>query len=209
MTLDIIGAGFGRTGTQSMKRALELLGFGPCHHMEEVITKSDVQLPLWHNTAMSKNRDWDHIFRGYRSSIDWPSAFFWRELSEHYPDARVLLTVRSSESWYKSFSNTIQKIMRDPSQIPAHEDRLFAEMVWEIVNLGSLDGGMSDKTKAVEKYEENIHLVQSTIPADRLLTYELGSGWEPLCDWLGVPVPDAPFPRGNTVEDFFKIGRKD
>ena len=99
MTLSVIGAGFGRTGTESMKRALEILGLGPCHHMKEVIADPE-QTRLWRSIARGSEANWDEGFAGYNASVDWPSSYFWRELSAHYPDAQILLTVRSSESWY-------------------------------------------------------------------------------------------------------------
>ncbi len=110
MSLSVIGAGFGRTGTASMKMALELLGFGPCHHMKEVTTPQQNQ--YWLAAAMGQVMEWDRVFDGYGSCIDWPAAFFWRELSEYYPDAKILLTVRDSESWYQSMENTIFKVLK-------------------------------------------------------------------------------------------------
>ena len=110
MALSVIGAGFGRTGTESMKLALEALGLGPCHHMKEGLPNPE-QISLWRAVARGEPADWDQIFEGYRSAVDWPAAHYWRELAAHYPDAKVVLTVRSPESWYASMENTILKVI--------------------------------------------------------------------------------------------------
>ena len=111
MALSVIGAGFGRTGTESMKLALETLGMGPCHHMKEVLANPE-QVALWRSAAQGDLPDWEDAFAGYSSAVDWPAAYFWRELSEYYPDAKILLTVRSADSWYASMANTILKTLK-------------------------------------------------------------------------------------------------
>ena len=119
MSLSVIGAGFGRTGTESMKTALEILGFGPCHHMKE-LNANPTQRTLWRGIARGNTPDWEQAFAGYRSCTDWPSAFYWRELSAAYPDAKILLTLRDAESWYASVQNTILKSLTgnaDPDSV--------------------------------------------------------------------------------------------
>ena len=119
MGLSVIGAGFGRTGTESMKLALETLGLGPCHHMKDVLGNPR-QIDLWRSAARGERPDWDEIFDGYIAAVDWPAAYFWRELSAYYPDAKILLTVRSPESWYASMANTILKVLEtstDPQSL--------------------------------------------------------------------------------------------
>ena len=106
MTIKVIGAGFGRTGTDSMREALTILGFGPCHHMFEVNADPE-QRRLWRGLAKGAAPDWSQLLAGYVSCVDWPSAFYWRELTEAFPDARVVLTDRSPESWWESFEKTI------------------------------------------------------------------------------------------------------
>jgi hypothetical protein len=106
MALEVIGAGFGRTGTMSMKSALEIIGFGPCHHMMEV-TSNDAQRDIWRAIAAGETPDWEQAFAGYRSTVDWPGAYFWRELAARYPAAKIILTVRDPESWFESATNTI------------------------------------------------------------------------------------------------------
>lgn len=192
MSLSIIGAGFGRTGTASMKIALEQLGFGPCHHMKEVTTPE--QKNYWLAAAEGQIMDWDQVFEGYSSCVDWPAAFFWRELSEFYPGAKVILTVRDSESWYKSMENTILQVLKAKSDAHAVANRLVGDQLF--------GGRFDDKDYMVGLYEQNTRDVQARFPKDRLLTYELGSGWGPLCQFLEKPVPKIDFPKTNSAEEF-------
>ncbi|VAW85113.1 hypothetical protein MNBD_GAMMA16-2190 [hydrothermal vent metagenome] len=193
MTLSIIGAGFGRTGTASMKSALEMLGLGPCHHMKEVMASSEQTL-LWRQVAQGNLSSWDEVFNGFNSAIDWPAAYYWRELSEYYPNAKILLTVRSSESWYTSMVNTIFKILKSSTDPDSVGSKLIAQ--------GVFDGRLDDPEYAIAMYEKNIAEVQATFNQDRLLTYNLGDGWEPLCRFLDKPVPDTSFPRSNSKDEF-------
>lgn len=193
MTLSIIGAGFGRTGTHSMKLALEMLGFGPCHHMAEVMSNPE-QLAKWRAIADGAAPDWDDVLSGYRSAIDWPSAFYWRELAAHYPEAKVLLTVRSPESWYKSFSNTILEGIGPESNPESFGFKVIRNRIF--------GGRPEDRDVAIAAYEKNIADVRAAIPSSRLLVYEVGDGWEPLCKFLGVSVPGAPFPSSNSTDEF-------
>ncbi len=199
MTLALIGAGFGRTGTESMKLALEQLGLGPCHHMKEVLANPE-QLEIWRAIARGDPPDWEAAFAGYGSAVDWPSAFFWRELSEVYPKAKIILTVRSSKSWHKSMSNTIFKVLdasTDPESIGL---KLIAERVF--------GGRFLDRDHAIAVYEKNNADVQAAFDDDRLLVYHLGDGWEPLCRFLNRPVPDTPFPRSNSTAEFTEMMKK-
>jgi hypothetical protein len=193
MALAVIGAGFGRTGTESMKLALETLGLGPCHHMKEVLSNPR-QLDIWRAAAQGDLPDWDEAFAGYRSTVDWPSAYFWRELSAYYPEAKILLTVRSAESWYESMVRTIMQVLRTSTDPASIGKRLIAEKVF--------GGRFDDRSHAIAVYQANIAAVQAAFPPDRLLTYNLGDGWEPLCRFLGRPVPDTPFPKTNSTEQF-------
>jgi hypothetical protein len=193
VALEVIGAGFGRTGTESMKQALERLGFGPTHHMTEVL-ESPEQIALWRAIAAGAPADWDIAFAGYRSAVDWPSAFFWRELADHYPGAKVLLTLRSAESWYESFSNTILPFLGPDESPEAIGPKLIGERVF--------GGRAGDRAHAIAVYERNTADVEAAFPPERLLTFRLGDGWEPLCRFLGVPAPNEPFPRTNSTEAF-------
>lgn len=192
MALAVIGAGFGRTGTDSMRRALEELGFGPTHHMKEVLA-DPAEIARWRAISAGGTPDWDAVFAGWRSAVDWPSAFFWRELAAHYPEAKVILTVRDPDSWYASFAATIQRhtMEGDPESLGR---RLIGERVF---------GGRSDdRAHAIAVYERNTADVQAAIAPERLLVFRLGEGWERLCPFLGVPVPDTPFPHVNTADEF-------
>lgn len=193
MGLEVIGAGFGRTGTESMKLALEALGFGPCHHMKEVLA-DPARVALWRAIARGDAPDWDAAFAGFRSTVDWPSAYYWRELSAHYPAARVVLTVRDAESWHASMEKTIFRHIGGDSDPDSVGVRLIREQVF--------GGDIDDRAHVIAAYEKNIADVQAALPADRLLTFRLGDGWEPLCRFLGRPVPDTPFPRVNAAETF-------
>ena len=192
MSLSVIGAGFGRTGTASMKLALEQLGFGPCHHMKEVTTPE--QKSYWLAAAEGQEMEWDQVFEGYGSCLDWPAAFFWRELSEFYLDAKIILTVRDSESWYKSMENTIFQVLKAKPDVQTVAVKLIGERLFE--------ERFDDKDFVVGLYEQNIRDIQAAFSSDRLLTYELGSGWEPLCHFLDKPVPETAFPQSNSTEEF-------
>jgi hypothetical protein len=189
----VIGAGFGRTGTESMKLALELLGLGPCHHMKEVLPNPE-QLALWRSIANGDPPDWERAFAGYQSAVDWPSAYFWRELSGYYPDARIILTVRSPESWYSSMENTIFKVLRESTDPASIGRKLIMEKTF--------DGRIDDRDHVMAVYRENIARVQQAFTAERLLTYELGEGWERLCRFLRKPIPDTAYPVSNSTEEF-------
>ena len=193
MALSIIGAGFGRTGTESMKLALEALGMGPCHHMKEVLSNPD-QVALWRSVAGGRLPDWDEAFAGYNCAVDWPGAYYWRELSAYYPDAKILLTVRDAESWYASMEMTILEILKagtDPDSVGS-----------KLIGHGVFGGRLDDRAHIIAMFEKNTADVQAAFGGERLLTYTIGDGWEPLCRFLGKPVPDTPFPRTNSADEF-------
>ncbi len=193
MTLSVIGAGFGRTGTASMKMALEILDLGPCHHMKE-LNANPAQRALWRSIARGNTPDWNQAFAGYRSTTDWPGAFYWRELSAFYPDAKILLTVRDAESWYSSMRRTIFKSLAGSSDPDSVGVTLIAERIF--------DGRLDDRAHAVGVFEKNIADVQAAFGADRLLVHNLGDGWDNLCRFLDKSVPDTPFPHSNSAAEF-------
>lgn len=199
MSLKVIGAGFGRTGTDSMRLALNKLGFGLTHHMLEIIEKPDEQ-QSWRDVALGAPPDWDHLFEGYSSCVDWPSAFYWRELSGVYPEARVLLTWRSPESWWTSFENTILKALLIPDDPNSLGQSLIAEQVF--------GGRPDDREHAINVYQDHVDDVMATVPADRLLLHKIGDGWEPLCAHLGVAVPKEGFPKRNSTSEFLNRFKK-
>ena len=208
MTLSVIGSGFDRTGTKSLKIALEQLGLGPCHHMEEVADHPE-QLDGWRVAAKGEPVNWQDIYAGYRSTVDWPGAHYWRELAEAYPDAKVIHTTRPSEKWWASFSNTIAKILTEiGSGDISQEIETIPEMAHAIVAEQTFGGRCADKDVALEAFEKRQADVLSSIDAERLLVFEVSQGWEPLCEFLGVPVPGEAFPRSNNREEFWDIVQK-
>ena len=201
MSLEVIGAGFGRTGTMSLKLALEQLGFAPCHHMAEIFAHPE-QAPAWHDAAKCPPTDWRAFLKDYRATLDWPSCYFWRELGEAFPDAKFLLTERDPEAWYKSMSQTIFEIMARSGEVaddPVRGPQL--RMARYIVEERTF-GGRTDHDHAIAVYRAHNEAVKRTIPPERLLVYDVSEGWAPLCKHLGVVVPETPFPRTNSTEDF-------
>jgi hypothetical protein len=201
MTLSVIGAGFGRTGTNSIKKALEQLGLGPCHHMEEVFGNPS-QLPHWELAANGQTVKWERVFEGYHSAIDWPSAHYWRELADYYPEAKVLLSVRPFERWWSSFTGTIMQVLEDRDAIADAHTRAVATMAYKIIAEDTFSGLMSDKATAQIAYEKRIDDVKQTIRADRLLIFDVSEGWSPLCSFFNLPEPQMEFPRSNSTADF-------
>ena len=197
MALKVVGAGFGRTGTLSLKTALEKLGFGPCYHMAEVFPRPE-HVAMWHGLAFGHAMDWDELFGGFRSTVDWPAARWWREIAAHYPDAKVLLSVRDPEAWYKSVIDTIYQPMKLPAPNGAPEIvRLQSEMIRKSVLAETFDNRFEDKAHAIDVFKRHNQEVRDTIEPVRLLVFDVREGWAPLCRFLEVPVPDGPFPRLN------------
>ena len=201
MPLQVVGAGFGRTGTKSLKMALERLGFGPCHHMFEV-RSNPKQLPYWEGAVRGDVMNWDEVFSEYKASVDWPSAAYWRELADHFSDAKVLLSVRPAADWVKSIHDTIYASLLKAVKDPEGAGRNRREMAYELIVKQTFSGKLGDTAYAMSVFEDHISEVQRTIAPDRLLTFNVTEGWVPLCSFLDVPVPDEPFPLTNTTADF-------
>ncbi len=178
-----------------MKHALEMLGYGPCYHMLEVLPNTE-RVQTWRAAARGDLPDWHQAFAGFAATVDWPGAFFWRELSEFYPNAKILLTVRDSDSWYKSMENTILPLLRSTTD----PDSIGAKLVIE----GVFGGNIDDREHVMNVYERNTSEVQAAFTADRLLTFQIGDDWDPLCRFLRCPVPDDPFPHANRPDQFQK-----
>ena len=197
MALQVVGAGFGRTGTLSLKNALEMLGFGPCYHMMEVFPRPE-HVAMWHRLAFHNSMDWDLVFRDFRATVDWPAARWWREIAAHFPDAKVLLSLRDPEAWYKSMSETIYQPMKWPPRLDAPEPmRLQTEMVRKAILTETFDNRFEDKAHAIEVFERHNQEVRDSIDPARLLVFDVREGWAPLCRFLEVPIPGQPFPRLN------------
>ena len=193
MGLSVIGAGFGRTGTDSMKMALEILGLGPCHHMKE-LNANPAQRALWRSVVGGNTPDWNQAFADYQSATDWPAAFYWRELSAFYPDAKIVLTLRDAQSWYASMQKTIFRSLADNADPDSVGVTLIAERVF--------DGRLADRAHAIAVFEKNTADVKAAFGADRLHIHTLGDGWNTLCRFLDKPVPDTPFPHKNSAAEF-------
>jgi len=207
MSLKIIGAGFGRTGTHSLKLALEQLGFAPCYHMVEVFTHPG-HSERWEAAARGAPTDWRAFLGDYKAGVDWPVCHFWRELSEAFPDAKILLTERDAESWYKSISDTIFDFMSRGTAGQTDPLRLAQMSMGKLIVGDQTFGNRYDKQHVIDVYRHHNETVKREAPKDRLLVYDVPQGWKPLCDFLGVPVPATPFPKVNTTEDFRNYNRK-
>lgn len=196
MSLKVVGAGLGRTGTHTQKVVLEQLLGGPCHHMVELFMHPE-QVPFWQQAIDGAPlREWSSVLDGYVAAVDWPAAHWYAELAEANPDALVLLSVRANaDEWYRSASNTIFPAI---AAVPA--DDPWGMAVRKM--LGADIGDPADENAAKAGYERHNAEVRATIPADRLLEWKATDGWAPLCERLGVPVPDEPFPVTNTTEEW-------
>ncbi len=203
MSLSVFGAGWGRTGTSSLKLALEQLGFGPCHHMSEVMGNPN-QMQHWSDIANNEIVDWNAVFDQYHSACDWPSSHYWRELAEFYPDAKIVLTTRPGEEWWKSYSNTIMAGLKAADEGANDPMLRFLFEISEKMFLKTANCRYDDKDKfikAMNEYEGIVRDYFSKQP-ERLLVFSVKDGWEPLCEFLGVPVPSSDFPRTNDTEQF-------
>lgn len=192
MPLAAIGAGLGRNATLSLKFAFEHLGLGPCHHMTEVFADARRQVPLWLDAARGE-ADWEAIFAGYRSTCDYPSASFWREIAAHYPKAPVVLVTRDPDSWFDSVSETIFSPWMQDAHFGTPEHRLMQETIF-----ARIDGDVTNRTFLTDWYLRRNAAVVAGLAPERLLHFDPRDGWEPLCAFLGVEVPDVPFPRVNS-----------
>jgi sulfotransferase family protein len=194
MSLKVVGAGVGRTGTLSLKVALEKLLGAPCYHMVEVFGHPD-HAPQWVSAGRGQMPDWHALMKGYAAAVDWPAAAYWPELMEAFPDAIVLLSTRdSSETWWNSANETIFK------RIPDAPPGVFKDMVTGMFQRFTPE--IRDKAKSIAAYERHNAQVRARVPKNRLVEYQPGQGWEPLCKALGVPVPNEPYPHTNSREEW-------
>jgi hypothetical protein len=197
MTLSIIGSGLGRTGTKSLHAALNRLGFGPTHHMFEVFNQQE-RIPLWIEAGEGR-ADWEAIFEGYRSAVDYPTAAFWRELADTYPDAKVIHTLRDPDQWFESTQTTIFR--PDGFAATAMESGgVMADFFKAVIR--DFPGRLNDRAFMTDYFRRHTEAVKAAIAPERLLVYEVREGWAPLCGFLGVPVPDEPFPAQNDRAEF-------
>lgn len=198
MTLKIIGAGMGRTGTSSLKVALEILGIGRCYHMSEVLKNPECVLD-WINAAEG-NADWDKIFNGYSATVDNPGCNFWKELADYHPEAKVILTVRDADKWFDSTNETIhsEKFAGFIKNSPF--GAMIQKTVWDMMG-----NRMQDRSYMVKFFNDRTSEIIDYIAPERLLVYQVSEGWEPLCAFLDIPVPDTEFPRINSRDETKEI----
>jgi hypothetical protein len=201
MPLTVIGAGLNRTGTLSLKLALEELGFGPCHHMFELIANPS-QGPIWEQVFDGGRIDWDKVYGTYRSAVDAPTCYFYRELSAAYPEAKVILTVREPESWWKSARATTASEANLARFANSPLAGFFSKAVARLLERGIQPDAPADRDAAVSWFKQHTENVRRAIAPGRLLIFEVSEGWEPLCRFLEVPVPLEPFPRTNSTQEF-------
>ena len=212
MGLKVIGAGFGRTGTLSLKLALERLGFDKCYHMMEMPLVPH-HIEQWRSAAAGEKIDWETLFVGYQAAVDWPSCNFWRQQLHVFPGAKVILARRDAQQWYASVMHTIwlsseqgrKDLARAENQGDAKStgrDRI--DMVYEVIWDGVFGLRMDEKEHVINCFERHNQDVIDSVPRDKLLVIEPGDGWAPLCEFLEVDVPEAAYPRINSKEDFQK-----
>lgn len=202
MTLQVIGAGLGRTATFSLKFALEHLGFGPCYHMSEVLAGGRRNVPLWLD-AIAGKPDWDTIFTGYHSTTDYPACTWWRELAAYYPQAKIVLTVRDADTWFDSVSETIFSEGMQGSLAGTPLGALMQGAIFD-----GFEGKVTDRGFMLEWFTQRNQEVIDALPAERLLVFSPKQGWEPLCQFLNVPVPTVPFPRVNSRDEITQMSEE-
>ena len=203
MTLTMIGAGFGRTGTLSLQAALETLGYAPCYHMVEVARHPE-HADVWARAGRGERIDWRRFLGGYAAAVDWPASAFWRELASAFPAARIILTVRPSTSWYASFRETIVDKTLGLAPPPSSPLRAIYDLTQELIFNGVFGGRPADEQHARSVYDAHNRDVADSVPPERLLVYDLAAGWAPLCAFLSKPVPPEPFPHLNTRAGFLR-----
>jgi len=201
MTLRVVGAGLGRTGTHSLKNALEQLFGGPCYHMIEVFGRPD-DIPVWHRAMDGEMPDWNTFLADYRTAVDCPVSAFWREIAAANPDAVILLSTRKdADAWWTSATNTIFHIGDRENGIGGEAGKAQRDMAVDMLSK-RFTPNWQDETEAKGAYEAHNSDVRASVPADRLIDWHPGDGWQPICEKLGLPVPSEPFPHVNTTDEF-------
>jgi len=190
-----------------MKAALEQLGFGPCYHMAEIIKKPK-RAVVWSNISRGQPADWHEVMRGYQSAVDFPACIYYRELMQAFPDAKVVHTVRDPERWYESTYETVYQ-MTNLSPLWARRLikplRNMVEMATITVWDGVFKGDFENRRRAIEIFQQHTETVKRSVPPEKLLVFDVREGWEPLCKFLQVPIPDTPFPHLNDTEQMKRV----
>src|SRR5438128_2409285 len=199
MGLQVVGAGLGRTGTHSLQLALQQLLGGRCYHMIEVFGRPD-DIPVWHRAVNGDMPDWNALLAEYNATVDWPACSFWREILAENPGAMVLLSSRDTDGWWTSVSNTIFNIAdldMPVGDAAAAQKAMALDMLTK-----TFTPNWQDETEAKRAYERHNADVRASVPAEQLIDYRPGDGWDPICEKLGLPVPSDPFPHVNTTDEF-------
>lgn len=212
MPLKIIGTGVGRTGTHSLKLALEQLGFGKCYHMAELFEHPE-RLACFQKAEKGEEADWDRLFEGYQSAVDYPVARYYKQLMKKYPEAKMIHTVRDAESWYQSASKTIiwaskpsfgrilKLLLKLPFSPVLRKQMPVLKFNGKLIEL-EFGKDYKNKDEVIRHFNEHNEEVLRTVPKEKLLIFNPSEGWEPLCNFLGVPVPNVPFPTSNKRDEF-------
>jgi len=207
--VQVIGAGFGRTGTWSLKAALERIGFDPCFHMIDLMQHPD-RAPMFLTALRGEEVDWNAVFDGFAATVDWPGCTFYERIMAAYPEAKVILSVRDSEKWYASAERTIYalkeaaargELQSDGPAAPPEVLGMIKQLIWDT----TFQDRFADKDFAISVFEQHNEAVKRTVPADKLLVYEIQQGWGPLCEFLGTEVPAEEFPHLNDAESFRRM----
>ena len=201
MTLRVVGAGLGRTGTHSLKLALEQLLDGRCYHMSELFDRED-DTAVWTAATRGEEVDWAAFLSEFAATVDWPACAFWEQIASAVPDAVVLLSLREApEAWWASFEQTIAQALQ--KEVPADDEAWVARRRLTIAMMeGTFTPDWSDRDAAIAAYERHNQHVRDTVPANRLVEWRPGDGWEPICAALAIDVPAKPFPHTNTSAEF-------
>ncbi|MBS1518083.1 MAG: sulfotransferase family protein [Bacteroidetes bacterium] len=212
MSLKIIGSGLGRTGTFSLKLALEHIGFGKCFHMIELFQNPE-GVKYFRQAERGEQVNWNELFNGYVSAVDYPGARYFENLAEYYPDAKLIHTYRNPDEWYDSAVETIfmaknlspGKILKFGLRFPFSKEvrRRFRVFTYNRMLMDREFGkDLTDKKKVIERFKRHTDNVIKKIHPDRLLIFKASEGWDPLCRFLNVPVPDVEFPLSNDRKEF-------
>lgn len=202
--LEVIGVGFGRTGTHSLGLALEKLGFNPCYNIRE-ISKNAGHTELWNRALEGESVNWSNLFSVYKASVEWPGAFFYRELIQYFSNAKVVLTLREPESWYKSASETIFEGLELSAYNPDLLNRERSSFKRRLILERIFENRHFDKQLAINVYKEHIQQVVEFVPNEKLLQFDVRDGWEPLCRFLHKPILKEPFPWTNHQAEFLAL----
>jgi hypothetical protein len=205
MSIKLIGAGFPRTGTMSLKRAIEELGFGPCYHMIDFV-RDNSTIDFWEAKFKKQNSDWSSLLSQHVSIVDFPGSLFYKELIKYYPKAKIILTVRESDSWYESVRSTVISTgknaestkISEAEKLRVENFKRMRQLIWGEV----FEGRQNDKTYMIERYEMHNAEVRELVPSSKLLEYSVKEGWNPLASFLETEIPDSSFPHANVRADF-------